>query len=191
MKNKIMNVDIVWIDYGSSGLGISGEFGGTNFTGFTIDEVFPGTYRLTRHLPRPSFNASWKRETFHGSPDDAKEAAKVDGAAFFQSVGGAVAAHPVIRNMDKVTQLVFPAQLCDERCGFYGGDSVHEDVTVEKAVTGEWTIARSDGTLFRNPNQTWEAPKELVVDGESCAWLQGLLWPLEEALEQVHFMHCG
>lgn len=182
-----LHVDINWIHYNGDTENATGFVAGA--TAFVIKNVLPGGYRLTVNIPEPMYMSRWERESFHTSMDAAKDAAKPYASTTFRNLASAVVKHPAIASIDKVTQFLFPAQLCLGGCEFYGGNVEHEDIMVEKHTdSGRWLISRNDGRLYHNPSQEWLAP---TTTGTDMAWLADFLWPLEEALEQAHFMHCG
>jgi hypothetical protein len=180
-----LDVKIRWIHYNNDSHNASGSIAGAS-TAFTIKQVLPGAYRLTNHLPKGSSDYG-DADTFHTSMEVAKEAAKPYASAFFQVFADTVINHPAIRHIDKVTRFDFPGQLCHEDCRFYGGDGEHDDIVTEKH-DGGWSISNPrTGWLFVNPSQDWEEPRERLSHPDSARFL----WPLEEALDQAHFMQCG
>lgn len=201
-----LNVEIRWIHYNSDPHNATGSVAGV-MDAFVIDRVLPGAYRLKVNLGRPFSSLSRGMESFHPDMEGAKATAQPYAAKFYRAFAISVTGHPAIRHIDKVARYDFPAQLCHEDCDFYGGDGQHDDIVVEKHAANAWTISRADGRLYANPSQEWATPATVTLGkrgsealaqhgidvpaGMKAPWLEGFLWPLEEALEQVHFMHCG
>jgi len=181
-----LNVDIHWTHYNHDRHNATGSVGGA-FAAFEIDRVLQFGYRLKVNLPKQMFDTS-KAESFHITMDEAKEAAKPYASAFYVNFADSVLSHPAIRHIDKVTRFDFPAQLCHGDCKFYGGDGQHDDIVMEKHADNAWTISLPrNGWLYVNPSQDWDEPTATLDDPASARFL----WPLEEGLEQVHFMQCG
>lgn len=176
-----LNVPIRWIHYGDNPDAATGFIHET--FAFTVEKVLPGAYRMKCHLPRSTFRKMDQGEAFCTSVEEAKAAAQPYVDLFYSDVAKAVVKHPLIEALENVVKLAFPGQLCMEgKCPRYGGTQLHDDITVEKVADDQWTITRSGGQRF-HISQRWDQPDADVAEG--------FLWPLDEALEQVTFMHCG
>jgi hypothetical protein len=182
-----LHAEIHWIHYNKDPNNATGSIGGAH-AAFTIKQVLPNCFRLKVNLPEGFREIRDDEYLYRPTMDEAKDAAQPYADRFFQTFADSVLSHPAISYIAKVSAFHFPAQFCHENCAFYGGDGQHGDVDVERVggTDGKWAISRDDGCLF-TVSQDWETPHAVLANPAS----EHFLWDLGEALEQVHFMHCG
>lgn len=176
---------ITWTDdwrRGQGGTQTLGSFGLLS-SAFTIEAILGGVcFRLKNHLP---VGYSEKKEQFFPTVEAAKGEAEKAAFKFFKDVAEVAMDHPAIQAIDNAVVFFYPDQLCNGKCRFYGGTDPHMDVTMEKYKDLGWTIARADSHLFTR-RQEWAVPTETLDKAPA-----DFVWPLEDALEQIHFFHCG